>query len=521
MIDKVVNQQVLGGLLLHPQFFSEVDKYSLNITDFSSKFEKYIFTAILGLYENGATNITPIDVENYLQTNVAAAEVFKKENGIEYLQDISEIVQVENFDYYYGKLKKINLLNDLQKQGFNTEDFYIEDFFSEKSFEVNRKFEQLSPQDIIAEIRKKLIHLENKYEAGEEVETENVLDGFDELLDSLQQREGLGLSVQGDIFSEIIGGLKKGTLTIRSAASGTGKSRNAVADSCYLAYPIRYDQMTRQWVQEGHCEKVIYIVTEQSFSEIRKMILAYLTGINETKFKYWDLNKEEETLVLQAKKIMETFSDNLTLIKMPNPNIELAKTVIREKVLLTGAEYVFFDYIFICPSLLKEFKGFNLRNDEVLLMFATALKDLAVELDIAVVSSTQVNARADDNTNIRNEGSLAGGRSTINKADYGCIMARPSKEELDSLKQLETINMIEPNLVTDMFKVRDGQYTQVRIWSRMDLGTLRKEDLFVTNSRLEPLQDFYMHTKYNVETWDDEEKNEIDILIEELNNGVV
>ena len=36
-----------------------------------------------------------------------------------------------------------------------------------------------------------------------------------------------------------IDGAKKGTLTIRSAGSGIGKTRNAVADACYLAYPFR------------------------------------------------------------------------------------------------------------------------------------------------------------------------------------------------------------------------------------------------------------------------------------------
>ena len=106
MIDKRVNQQVLGGLMVNPTFLSEVDKYNLSIMDFSSRFEKYIFNAIAGLYENGAKNISPFDIEHYLQTNASAAETFKKENGIEYLQDISEICQVENFGYYYEKLKK-------------------------------------------------------------------------------------------------------------------------------------------------------------------------------------------------------------------------------------------------------------------------------------------------------------------------------------------------------------------------------------------------------------------------------
>ena len=51
------------------------------------------------------------------------------------------------------------------------------------------------------------------------------------------------------------------------------------------------------------------------------------------------------------------------------------------------------------------------------------------------------------------------------------------------------------NLVTDIFKVRNGQWTQVRIWSDMNLGTLKKKDLFITDSRMEPIEDFYTRKK--------------------------
>ena len=45
MTDKSVVQQILGGLMQRPQLISEVDKYNLNLTDFSTKFEKIIFLA--------------------------------------------------------------------------------------------------------------------------------------------------------------------------------------------------------------------------------------------------------------------------------------------------------------------------------------------------------------------------------------------------------------------------------------------------------------------------------------------
>ena len=150
-------------------------------------------------------------------------------------------------------------------------------------------------------------------------------------------------------------------------------------------------------------------------------------------------------------------------------------------------------------------------------MFTTALKDLAVELNVSMFTSTQVNAAADDNRNIRNEASLAGGRSTINKADNGAIMARPKSEELETLAPL--VNKYgKPNIVTDIFKVRSGEWSQVRIWSIVDLGRMRKVDLFLTDANLEPVEGFKLRN-YDVKDWTDEEAQFISDKLKELNDG--
>ena len=97
MTDKSTIQQVLGSLMKNPQFLGEVDKYSLTLNDFSSRFEKYIFAAISGLWESGAKKISAFDIENYLESNDAAKATFEQNNGIEYLQDIEEFSSIVPF----------------------------------------------------------------------------------------------------------------------------------------------------------------------------------------------------------------------------------------------------------------------------------------------------------------------------------------------------------------------------------------------------------------------------------------
>lgn len=501
LVDKSCILQVIGSLMKHPQYLSESDKYNLTPDDFYYRLDKFIFVAIDSLYRNGAEHIQPIDVENYLSTNESARVLFKQQKGIEYLQDADYLSDEQNFPYYYKKLKKFNLLENFKNNGFDINEFYVEDLISEKAIEVNQKFESLEIEDIVNAIKAKLLGVEREFIQNDTTETVNVFDGIEELIEDAEEQIDVGVPLQGEIFNEVCSGARKGTFVLRSAGSGTGKTRQAVGDACYIAFPFRYDETSDKWIQIGSGKKVLFIATEQNIKEIQKMILAYLTGFNETKFRYGGFTDKEKLIIKQALWVLEKYQDNFFIVRMPNPTIELVKTLVRENVLMHDIEYVFYDYIFICPSLLAEFKGYGLRNDEVLLMFSTALKDLAVELNIFMMSSTQLNAKGDDNSNIRNESAISGSRSIINKADIGCIMARPTKEELEFLQNEGGISFL-PTMVTDIYKVRAGEWNQVRIWSDVNLGNLRKKDLFVTNSRMEVLN---VGTSFNYQqSWEEE-----------------
>lgn len=517
MFNKETEQQVLGCLMKNPSFLNEVDKFNLTPMDFSNKLEKYIFTAIHGLYFNGASQIQIIDIENYLSTNPSAKYTFEVNQGIEYLQDIEEFAEVENFSYYYEKLKKFNLLRDLKKDGFDISEFYEEDFTSINAYEVNKNFEQLSSTDIVNNLKKKLIKLENEYATPEEVQTWRAADEIDELIENLGTLEEVGLSIQGEIYSQVINGAELGAFTVRSSSSGGYKTRMAVADACYLAYPIRFNSKTYKWEKTQNCEKVLFIITEQRKKEILKMILAYLTDINESRFKFARFSKEEENRIKIASELMKRFADNMIIIRMPEPTIGLIKSNIRKECIINDIKYCFFDYVFINPALLQEFRGTNLRNDELLLLMSTALKDLAVELNISVFTSTQVNASADNNTKIRNESTIAGSRAIINKADNGCVMARPTTEDLDMIKDL-SVQM--PNLVTDIYKVRNGEWSQVRIWSYFDGGTMRRKDLFITDAQFNIIENFFNEPKPIIENFSLEQKTEIETMIYNYNEGI-
>ena len=495
MVDRSTVLQIIGTLMQHPQFLSESDKYNLTPNDFFYRFDKYIFVAIDSLYRNGATSIQPIDVENYLNTNESAKLIFKQQNGIEYLQDAIYLSDEQSFSYYYKKLKKFNLLTEFKDKGIDTSEWYIEDATNPKAYEINARFEDLEIQDILDGIRKKLLGIEREYVQNDTTEVQNVWSGIQTILSEAGTSSVIGPPLQGAIFNEVCAGARKGIFLLRSAASGVGKSRSAVSDACYLAFPFHYDSQQHKWIQEGSNEKVMIITTEQTAEEVQKMVLAYLTDMNETKFRYGGFTQEEFQIIQQALWLLEQYQDNFFIVRMPSPTTELLKVIIRENVLMHDVQNVFYDYIHVSPSLLNEFRGCNLRNDEVLLIMSTTLKDLAVEQNIFIASSTQLNANGDNNNNIRNESALAGSRAIVNKADIACILARPTKEELEFFENEGGISF-QPTIVCDIYKVRAGEYNQIRIWSDYNLGTLKKKDLFATDNRMNVIQ---MNNTFNWE----------------------
>ena len=267
MVDKSTILQIFGALMKHPQYLSETDKYNLTPSDFYYKLDKYIFVAIDSLYRNGAAHIQPIDVENYLQTNESASIVFKQQKGIEYLQDADYLSAEENFPYYYRRLKKFNLLQSFKDKGIDTSEFYIEDALNQKALEVNEKFEELEISDIINGVKKKLLGIERAFVQNDTTETSKAFDDIQEIIDDAGTQANVGLPLQGEIFNEVCAGARKGKFYLRSAGSGTGKTRQAVGDACYLAFPFRYDTSKREWVQEGSNERVVVITTEQTKKE--------------------------------------------------------------------------------------------------------------------------------------------------------------------------------------------------------------------------------------------------------------
>mgnify|MGYP002642894779 CR=1 FL=1 len=269
----------------------------------------------------------------------------------------------------------------------------------------------------------------------------------------------------------------------------THNTRQMVGDCCNIAYPIRYDTYSNEWISTGNCEKVLYVMTEQDPEEIKTMILAYLTGYNEEIFLYGNYTEEHMERIKVAISIMEKYKDNVLFARIPDPSSSVIKNLFRRYNLQYGVENFFYDYIFSSPAMLEEYRDLKLPEHVCLRLFTTALKNLAVELNSFIMTSTQISGDDDPKGGFRDYKKVRGSKSIADLVDVGCIMSRPTREELQPYSEYIS-NFGEPNLVIDVYKNRRGRWNMVRIFCKNDLGICRRKDLFITDAQGRVLTDF-------------------------------
>lgn len=207
-----------------PELLSETDKYFLEPGDFTQQLDKFIFSAIYNLYVNGAEKIHAADVDNYLQQNSLAKQLMEKENGLSLLQDCEIESEVSNFNYYYNKLKKFNLIRELQLSKDDIDEIYCEDILNERYAEISNRFERMNAVDVVNMLKSKIANIENRYVLNNIAEESRPSDSIRQRVKEWKEKPEIGCMLQGEIFNTITRGGRKGKLYIRSAGSGVGKA---------------------------------------------------------------------------------------------------------------------------------------------------------------------------------------------------------------------------------------------------------------------------------------------------------
>lgn len=487
-IDTSAIIQVIGNIYNNPNLLDN-EKYHFIEEDFPNSFHKIIFGSIYNLHLMGAKEININTIEDYLENRPTSYGTYQNNKGKEYLQKLSSEVQLSTFDYYYNRMKKFTLLREYDKIGFDLKWLYDPDnILDGKKRQAQEDWLDNMTLDEIAEtIDKKILDIKLKYIDNTNEEYVQAGDSIDSLIERLQKNPEIGYPLYGPLVNTVTRGARLKKLYLRSAATGVGKTRAMIADACNIACDQLYNLSTCKWEENGTKEPTLFITTEQEIDEIQTMMLAFLSGVNETHIIYNHYEDGELDRVLQAAKLLK--SSPIHIKRLPDFSLQDIENAIKYGIHEWGIRYVFFDYLHTSLKILSEvslkagIKG--LREDNVLFMIAIRLKDICNEYGVFIMTATQLNS---DYTTAQqyDQNLLRGAKSIADKIDYGAIMLQTSQEDKEALKPiLLKQNLPEPVIKISVYKNRRGQYKDILLWCKADRGICRIEPMFATTYNYE------------------------------------
>lgn len=499
-IDPTSIIQVIGCVYNTPKLLEYTDKYTITENDFQDQFHKIAFGAIYKLYELGAERITIENILDFLSTRPKSQAIFTQQKGEEWLVRASEVALANSFDYYYSRMKKMSLLRAYDAYGIDVSFIYDPDnILDAKKKQMQEDYlDNATLEDIAKKIDDRIDAIRMEYVDDEFGEAYQAGDGVLDLIDRLKQRPEVGIPMYGPLINTVTRGARLKKFYLRSAPTGVGKSRTMIADCCYIGCNRIYDE-NFGWIKNGTAEPTLYIATEQDKEEIQTMMLAFLACVNEEHILNGKYEGDEETRVREAARIL---SESPIFIEvLPDFSLQDVEDTIKRNIRDHNIKYCFYDYIHTSLKILEEITrrsgGVKLREDNVLFMLSTRLKDICNKQGIFILSSTQLNSDYQE-SETPDQNLLRGAKAIADKIDFGSILLPVKDKDIEALGKILTSNTFErPNLKLSIYKNRRGRYKGIYLWCNADLGTCRVKPMFATTYGYEiiPMEDIKIITE--------------------------
>ena len=482
-VDTTAVMQVIGCVYNNPKILEYTDKYSIVDEDFSDTFHKTVFGAIYKIHELGANKITLESLSDFFATRPKSAAVYKQGKGEEWLLRISENCMPSAFDYYYGRLKKFSLLRAYDNCGVDVSDIYDPDNIldTKKKQMQEDLLDNASLEDIANKVDEKIEAIRYQYVDESFGEAQQAAEGIFELIEKFKEHPEVGVPLYGPLINTVTRGARLKKFYLRSAATGIGKTRSMIADCCYIGCNKIYDE-NFGWIGSGPAEPVLFITTEQELEEIQTMMLAFLSNVNEEHILNGEYGDGEEERVIQAAKLLK--ESPIYVEELPDFSLQDVENKIKKNIRDHDVKYVFHDYIHTSLKILEEITkrsgGVKLREDNILFMLSTRLKDICNQHGVFIMSATQLNGDYQD-SKTPDQNLLRGAKAIADKIDYGAILLSVKDDDLVSLENILSTSIFEkPTIKMSIYKNRRGRYKGVILWCKADLGCCRIKPMFCT-----------------------------------------
>jgi replicative DNA helicase len=126
------------------------------------------------------------------------------------------------------------------------------------------------------------------------------------------------------------------------------------------------------------------------------------------------------------------------------------------------------------------------------MMLSNTLKEIAATYNVFIQSATQLNDKWEQSI-VRNQNHIRGSKAISDKADVGMVSVKLSEvpDEFQIVQDIaKAAGVPMPNVVTDIYKNRRGEYAGVKLFRYFDYGTCRSEDIMLTTLSHQILKDY-------------------------------
>ena len=498
---------LLSCLLKKPKLALSRDR-AYNENFFTTKTHKALYLVIENLAKMGVETIKLADIESYLATHDQLTYTrFFGEVGdeTEWILSLLEMDTDEgNYNYYYDILQKFAFLRAKMENGQDVTD--ILDMNEMDSRILDNQYEhfiEMSMEEIIRHYDTLNLTVKHSFTRRSEEDSCHAGENIDSLLQELAESPDYGWRLSlGRWCDNLVRGARRGNLVVESRNSGLGKTRDALFQCVTLSCHTIWNHKTRQFEPNPYGEIVpsLYFGTELKLhKEVKPLILAFISGVESGKIKKQLLTDEEQERVEMAKEILKT--SPIYLEREPNYDCMFLENMIEKYVNQYDVGAIMIDYVELTPPMIGEYtrmtRGLQAREDSILLNVSTVLKNLAEEFDVFIKIYTQISDNARRDHTIRDSGAIKGSKSLQVRADLGVVVMRPVERELSMLKPLIDLYG-EPNICFNIYKNRDGDLGEFKVWCRVNLGNYDLEELFLTDWNYRPFKEkiekVYLHS---------------------------
>ena len=482
-VDTTAIIQVIGNVYNNGELLDLDDKYPITDEDFSNDFHKIVFGCLFKLYELGVKNFTLENINDFLASRPKSEAIYKSNKGDEWLLKASGSAVSTAFDYYYQRLKKFSLLRAYDNYGIDVSDIYdVDNILDVKKKQLQEDLLDNSTLNQIAnKVDERIDAIRSEYVNDNFGEAAQAGEGILELIDRFKEFPEAGVPLYGPLINTVTRGARLRKFYLRSAPTGVGKTRSMIADACYIACEKIYDEQFG-WIGSGPAQPTLYITTEQDLEEIQTMMLAFISGVNEDHIIYNEYIEDEEERVRQAAEMLQKAP--LYVEELPDFSLQDVEDKIKKNIREHEILYCFYDYVHTSLKILEEITrrsgGVRLREDNILFMLSTRLKDICNKYGIFIMSATQLSGDYVD-AKTPDQNLLRGAKAIADKIDFGSILLPVKDEDLISLETVLASNVFDrPNIKLSIYKNRRGRYKGIFLWCKADLGTCRIKPLFAT-----------------------------------------